>query len=212
LNKCEDYNKKHTLWDVFCLNIGYRGWKERRKSLKSRIIPIAAALTITMFLSCATLDSIKAYYPKYAQPSVQPEVITSTEVSKPTEVTYSVVKEIRGYGTGYFGPKQKDYPKKEEYLKAVQMNGKGEKTKSGTTPHFGTIAADTRVYPIGTTIYIPEINFWGTVEDVGPRVKGEKHIDIFCGHGKKGEKIAKLWGAGTPITLRILKIKKVIGA
>jgi 3D (Asp-Asp-Asp) domain-containing protein len=92
------------------------------------------------------------------------------------------------------------------------MNGKGEFTKSGTSPHFGTIAADTDFYPFGTTIYFPEINFVGTVEDVGSKVKGERHVDIFCGHGKAAEEIAKKWGAGTPIIFRVVTIKKVIGA
>ena len=59
--------------------------------------------------------------------------------------------------------------------------------------------------------YFPEINFLGTVEDIGSNVKGEKHVDIFCGHGKAAEEIAKKWGAGTPITFRVLKLNKVIG-
>lgn len=85
------------------------------------------------------------------------------------------------------------------------MNGKGEETKSGTRPRIGTIAADIDEYPFGTIIFIPEINLLATVEDIGPKVKGRRHIDIFCGHGKKAERIAKTWSNGTPITLLIVK-------
>ena len=112
---------------------------------------------------------------------------------------------MKGYGTGYFGPLRKDYKSKTAYLEAIKMNGEGKETKSGTKPKIGTIAADVSKYPFGTTIFIPEINFWGTVEDIGPKVKGKKHIDIFCGHGKKAEKIANSWGEGKPITLVIMK-------
>lgn len=136
---------------------------------------------------------------------VQPQIRTSTAKPVKETVSYVPLKKIKGYATGYFGPIRSDYLTKEKYIKAIRMNGEGKFTNSGTKPRIGTVAADTRFYPFGTIIYIPEINFWGKVEDIGSKVKGEKHIDIFCGHGKKAERIAKAWGGGTPITFVIMK-------
>lgn len=124
------------------------------------------------------------------------------------EPQFITIKKVKGYGTGYFGPLREDYPTRKEYIKAIKMNGKGVETSSGTKPRIGTIAADKSEYPYGTIIFIPEINLMATVEDTGPAVRGKKHIDIFCGHGKDAEEIAKTWGPGTPITLVIMKKNK----
>jgi 3D (Asp-Asp-Asp) domain-containing protein len=50
-------------------------------------------------------------------------------------------------------------------------------TASGTQADWGTIAADTRYYPFGTIMYIPDYG-WGRVEDIGGAIKGQ-HIDLF---------------------------------
>lgn len=42
----------------------------------------------------------------------------------------------------------------------------------------GTVAADTRYYPFGTRMYIPEYG-WGVVEDRGGAIKGPKRLDVF---------------------------------
>ena len=154
---------------------------------------------------CAVPDSTRAYIP-YVQPH---RTVIKRPLPRVKETRLVPVKKVRGYGTGYFGPKREDYKTKAAYLKAVRMNGAGKVTKSGTKPRIGTIAADRRFYPFGTIIFIPEINFLGTVEDIGPKVKGTKHIDLFCGHGKKAERIANSWEDGTPITLVIMKKRKV---
>ncbi|MEN7972660.1 MAG: 3D domain-containing protein [Verrucomicrobiota bacterium] len=80
-------------------------------------------------------------------------------------------------------------------------------TASGTRAGWGTIAADTRHYPFGTIIYIPDYG-WGRVEDIGGGIKG-KHIDLyFPSHRQALEwgrewKQVKIWkprGAdGTPV-------------
>lgn len=59
---------------------------------------------------------------------------------------------------------------------------KGEKkevgiTASGTKAKVGTIAADISVYPYGTRMNVPGYG-WGTVEDIGGAIKGER-IDLF---------------------------------
>ena len=70
-------------------------------------------------------------------------------------------------------------------------------TASGAVAKPGTIAADTRVYPFGTRLYVPGYGT-GTVEDVGGSIRG-RHIDVwFADHGE-----ARSWGA------RWLKVKRV---
>lgn len=44
--------------------------------------------------------------------------------------------------------------------------------------HDGTIAADTRYYPIGTRMYVPGYG-WGTVEDRGSAIKGRDRLDVY---------------------------------
>lgn len=50
-------------------------------------------------------------------------------------------------------------------------------TASGIMAHMGTIAADTKLYPMGTIMYIEGYGY-GKVEDRGSSIQG-KHIDIF---------------------------------
>ena len=50
-------------------------------------------------------------------------------------------------------------------------------TADGIQAQHGTIAADTRLYPFGTKMYVPAYG-WGEVHDVGTAIKGN-HIDVF---------------------------------
>lgn len=50
-------------------------------------------------------------------------------------------------------------------------------TASGAKAKPGTIAADTRLYPFGTIMYIPGYGY-GRVEDRGSAIQGQ-HIDLF---------------------------------
>ena len=50
-------------------------------------------------------------------------------------------------------------------------------TADGTEAKHGTIAADTRLYPFGTKMYVPGYG-WGEVHDMGSAIKGN-HIDVF---------------------------------
>lgn len=61
-------------------------------------------------------------------------------------------------------------------------------TADGTKATKGTIAADTRIYPFGTKMYVPGYG-WGEVHDVGSAIKGN-HIDVFF-HSRKD---ALKWG------------------
>lgn len=61
-------------------------------------------------------------------------------------------------------------------------------TSSGTIAKRGTIAADPRVFKVGTRIYVPGYGN-GVVEDIGGAIKGQ-HIDLwFPSHEE-----AKRWG------------------
>lgn len=50
-------------------------------------------------------------------------------------------------------------------------------TASGSRARAGTLAADTRLYPFGTVMYVEGYGY-GRVEDRGGSVKGQ-HIDLF---------------------------------
>jgi len=73
-----------------------------------------------------------------------------------------------------------------------KMKGKPKKvgiTASGTKAKRGTIAADPKVFPFGSHLFVPGYGA-GTVEDIGGSIKG-RHIDVwFPSHDE-----AKKWGA-----------------
>lgn len=66
-----------------------------------------------------------------------------------------------------------------KYMKVVATAYTGhDKTATGTTPKWGTIAVDPRVIPYGTKVYIPQFNKVFVAEDCGGSIKGNK-IDIY---------------------------------
>ena len=80
-----------------------------------------------------------------------------------------------------------------------KLKGKPKKigvTASGTKAKRGTIAADPRLYPMGTHLYVPGYGA-GTVEDVGGAIKG-RHIDVWFPTHEE----ARRWG------VRKLKVEK----
>lgn len=97
--------------------------------------------------------------------------------------------------TGYCACKQCCNWKRNWLGRAVVASGpaKGQRKKvgvtaSGTKAKPGTIAADTRQYPMGTVIYVPDYGY-GRVEDRGSAVRGA-HLDLFF----KSHKEALQWG------------------
>lgn len=54
----------------------------------------------------------------------------------------------------------------------------GSTTATGTWPHWGTIAVDPRIIPLGSTVYIAGLGYFHA-EDTGGGVVGY-HIDVFC--------------------------------
>ena len=61
-------------------------------------------------------------------------------------------------------------------------------TSSGARARPGTIAADRKIFPYGTIMYIPGYGY-GRVEDTGGDIKGY-HIDLFFRH----HSAARKWG------------------
>lgn len=64
-------------------------------------------------------------------------------------------------------------------------------TAAGTLADWGTIAADTRYYPFGTIMFIPDYG-WGRVEDIGGDIKG-MHIDLFFPSHRQALKWGREW-------------------
>ena len=64
-------------------------------------------------------------------------------------------------------------------------------TAAGTEADWGTIAADTRYYPFGTIMFIPDYG-WGRVEDIGGDIKG-MHIDLFFPSHREALKWGREW-------------------
>ncbi|MGC9324873.1 MAG: 3D domain-containing protein [Desulfomonilia bacterium] len=65
-------------------------------------------------------------------------------------------------------------------------------------PQDGTVAADTRYYPFGTRMYIPDYG-WGRVEDRGSAIKGPDRLDVYCFFHSSAERwgrrrvLVKIW-------------------
>jgi 3D (Asp-Asp-Asp) domain-containing protein len=70
-------------------------------------------------------------------------------------------------------------------------------TASGLQAQVGTVAADTRFYPMGTIVYVPDYG-WGRVEDRGGAIKGQK-LDLFFNshkdalHWGRKKRIVQVW-------------------
>ena len=80
------------------------------------------------------------------------------------------------------------------WFKAVDAAGRPKKvgiTASGTRAKDGTIAADPKLYPFGTVMYIPDYGY-GRVDDRGSAIKGER-LDLFFESHKAALKWGKRW-------------------
>ena len=62
-------------------------------------------------------------------------------------------------------------------------------TASGTRAKPGTIAADTRYYPMGTVLFVPGYGY-GVVEDRGGDIRGRHRLDLFYNTHNE----ARQWG------------------
>lgn len=74
-------------------------------------------------------------------------------------------------------------------------------TASGARARRGTIAADTKLFPFGTILYIPDYGY-GRVEDRGGAIRG-KHVDLYFSQhsgalrwGRVTKRVKVWWAAG----------------
>lgn len=105
-----------------------------------------------------------------AQPKIKPKPNTQQEEDSSVPSTnYKNWKKLSVESTGY-----------STYENGDKLSGRkwGGKTRSGTTPKWGTIAVDPNVIPLGTKVYIPKFDMVFTAEDTGSAIIGQK-IDIY---------------------------------
>ena len=76
------------------------------------------------------------------------------------------------------------------YSREVRFNGQGI-TASGKSVRVGYAAADRKIFPFGTILYVPGHGSV-VVEDTGGRIKGRR-LDIFVGIGDAGRERAQKW-------------------
>ena len=153
-------------------------------------MPVATAA----LLLCVSVTSMAFGYIRNQEGDQRPKPTTTKPIPndpplqkgtpEPPLLRYAVKKTYRKVKlTVYYGPDSRGrYHKK--------INGKGEKTATGTKPRYGIVAADPKVFPMGTKLLIKDPldgqKRIFVVEDKGSRVKG-LHLDFFTGFGKIGK-------------------------
>jgi 3D (Asp-Asp-Asp) domain-containing protein len=55
----------------------------------------------------------------------------------------------------------------------------GSRTRTGTVPHWGTVAVDPNVIPLGSTVYVQGLGVF-KAEDTGGYIVGDR-VDVFVG-------------------------------
>lgn len=151
----------------------------RFRHLSSIMIASALAVAVVIFMKSYCLRPVREGNPK------DPDVILTTAYCNCGKCC------SWRYKWFFFGEKVYTYGKLKGKTKLVGV------TSSGKTAKHGTIAADLKVFPYGTRLYVPGYGE-GVVEDTGGAIKG-RHIDLwFPSHGE-----AKKWGR------RYLKVKKL---
>ena len=119
------------------------------------------------------------------QYQLRPPVFRHYEVRTLQVTAYCACEKCCGWEYNRFGRPIHSYGPKKGKRKIVGM------TASGIMAHMGTIAADTKLFPMGTIMYIEGYGY-GKVEDRGSAIQGD-HIDIFF----KDHDVAMAWGNHT---------------
>ena len=115
------------------------------------------------------------------------------------EVRDVIVEEIVVVMTFYYAPdKNQSHYATGSYRGDVALNGDGKKTKSGTVPRVGTLAADPNFLRPKTVVQVPGFGPC-VVQDVGLDIKGRHRLDLFVGRGEKALRIAEKLGRMTMI-------------
>lgn len=161
----------------------YEEISRNRIFLKGGKVLTKKIFLVVLFLACGISAPKKMTDASYeCKPALKSAIKQKRVVKKITVTAFAYYRPLRGqkkYATG-------------SYKKEIRLNGKGEETSTGTRPKIGTVAADPRFIPLGTTIWIPGYGE-AKVEDTGGAIKGEK-IDLFMGEGDRGREKAVQWG------------------
>lgn len=121
---------------------------------------------------------------------VSPKNICKMEL--PLEPRELAITEIKVIATAYYKPSEKQSVYSTgSYEDEIALNGSGV-TYSGEKATKGVIAADLRIFPLDTIVWIPEYGY-GIVKDTGGKIRGRR-IDVFMGEGGSGLKKALAWG------------------
>lgn len=109
--------------------------------------------------------------------------LTLKKKETPSKRRNTQSKVFRVLATAYYEPikGQRRYATK-SFRGDLKLNG-GKKTSTGKSPEVGMIAVDPKVIPLGTELYIPELDLLATAEDTGGDIRGNR-IDIFTGKGE----------------------------
>jgi 3D (Asp-Asp-Asp) domain-containing protein len=127
--------------------------------LGAALVLVATALSSLSLEGCASAD---VEVPRNARRVAVQMVVTG----------YDNGPESCGWRRNWYGRPVYDYGPLKGKPKQVGV------TASGVRAQHGTIAADTRYYPIGTVMYIPGYGY-GVVEDRGGDIKGPARIDLW---------------------------------
>ena len=145
------------------------------------------SIFLVVFLLLSGISLSEANVKKNNDPPKKTSILSLEKKKKnPSKKRNTYSEEVfRVLATAYYKPveNQKDYTT-DSFRGDMYLNG-GGKTFTEKDPEEGTVAVDPKVIPIGTKMYIPELELYLTAEDVGGDIKG-KRIDIFTGIGEAG--------------------------
>ncbi|MEF3691970.1 MAG: 3D domain-containing protein [Candidatus Moraniibacteriota bacterium] len=154
-----------------------------------------SAFLLAIFLSSGVYASKISH-------SSKKSIVTAKKKKAPKRKNAQRGEVIKVLATAYYAPKkgQDDYATG-SYRGDMKLNG-GKKTFTGKVPKVGMVAVDPKLIPLGTQIYIPELDLKLVAEDTGGKIKG-KRIDIFAGEGE--------WGLEKALAIGTRKVTVVIG-
>lgn len=127
-----------------------------------------------IFLSVFTLALYIALFPTAIFHKEKPLAVVKVTVT----AYYTPLENQANYATG---SREKD----------KKLNGNGI-TYSGKKAARGLIAADLRVFPLNTVLWVPQYGY-ARVADIGGSIKGPR-LDLFMGNGEEALKEALRWG------------------
>ena len=145
------------------------------------------SIFLVVFLLLSGISLSEANVKRNADPPKKTRFLSLEEKEKtPSKKRNTYSKKVfRVLATAYYKPvrNQGEYAT-DSFKGDMKLNG-GGKTFTNKVPKEGMVAVDPKVIPLGTKMYIPELELYATAEDIGGDIKGRR-IDIFTGTGEFG--------------------------